>query len=77
MIPISTDSTNLNLSKPSDWEEEKHGECIALPVSHYDGVYYSYWRPTFIERIKILFGNNIRVRICSEFHPPIALDVEK
>lgn len=77
LIPIATDSTNLTLKKPSDWEEEKNGECKALPVSHYDGIYYSYWQPTFLEKMKILFGVNIRVCICSERHPPIALDVEK
>ena len=77
MTPTSTDSTNLVLKKPSEWEEEKHGECNTLPVSHYEGVYYSYWRPSFKEWLRIVFGGHIRVCICSEFHPPIALDTEK
>lgn len=77
MTPTVTDSTNLLLKAPSNWEEKDRGKCNDLPVSYYDGIYYSYWNFSFIEKLKILFGNPIRVCILSDSHPPIALDLEK
>lgn len=76
MIPTPTDSTNLLFKVLPDWDENTLGECITIPVSHYDGIYYSYWQPTFLERLKILFGGHVRVCICADFHPSIAVDTQ-
>lgn len=74
--PIHTEHTTNVLGAPIDWNEEKDGKCIGLPV-HYNGKeFYSWWKVSLKDRIKILFGRPIRLVIFTQSHPPVAMDTE-
>ena len=72
--PIETKYTTIIFSKPKNWDEAK-GNCIGLPVCTEDGINYSWWKPTFFERVKVLFGFNIRLAIVGS-QPPVSLEIE-
>lgn len=77
MNPIKHPWTNQELGKPANWDEKRFGACQSLPVVRGDGVFYSYWKASFKERIAILFGGTIRLCLTSNTHPPVMLDTEK
>ncbi len=76
MTPIRMPHTNRILIAPKNWDISK-GECKELPISDYEGVIYSYWKPTLKERVKILLGYKIRLCVASSIHPPVHIDTEK
>jgi hypothetical protein len=76
MKPVVMPHSNRIFKAPVTWDKEKHGECLDLPVSDYGGVLYSYHKPSWKERLLILFGRPIRLCIASSIQPPIALDCE-
>jgi hypothetical protein len=76
MIPIITAHTNKILSAPENWDENKHGVCAKLPITFHDDVMYSYHKPSWKERLQILFGKPVRLCVASGIHPPVALDIE-
>ena len=66
----------IMLGAPPNWDSKKHGPCEGLPIQQKDGICTSGWKPTFWERIKILFGDLIFVHVASgHTQPPIALTV--
>lgn len=75
MTPIETKTTNLTMKAPKDWDVSEHGECKPLPVACEYGVFYSYWKFSFSERIKVLFGRPLRLAIHSSRMPPVALEI--
>jgi hypothetical protein len=84
MTPIKTAATNLTLFAPKNWDEERDGPCAALPIvvgaGDPAGVdLFSWWQPTWSDRLAILFGRPIRlcVHAASTAHPPVMLDTEK
>ncbi len=77
MKPITRSHTNKIFNKPVNWNSKNYGICDSLPVSDYQGVLYSYWKPSWKEKFKILFGYPIRLSIASSIQPPVFLDVEK
>lgn len=77
LSPIKTPSTTRVLGAPLTWDENKHGECVGLPVvDGGDGVIYSYWRVPFRERLAILFGKPILLGVAGNSHPPVNLSAE-
>ena len=48
---------------------------LTLPVEHDGGSVITYWKGTFMERVKILFGAPISVCILERVQPPISLEV--
>lgn len=50
--------------------------CVDLPATFSEGVWYTYWLPSERERMLIAAGAPIRLCILSNFHPPVAIDVE-
>lgn len=76
MTPINTKHTNLILGAPQGWDVVKHGVCVGLPILKTEDPYmYSWWKVSFKDRFKILFGRPIRLCIVGNAHPPIALQV--
>lgn len=73
MKPVKDARTPRTLLTPVGYED-----TIDLPCN-YDikaGIIWSYWETTFLERLQILFGRNIRVTIKGRVHCPIMLDTE-
>ncbi len=78
MIPIKKEHTTHCLSAPKNWVEDKLGKCDILYITRTeDGIAYSYWQTSFIDRVKILFGRKIRLCVASGSHPPVFLDTVK
>ena len=75
MKPVKTAATNQVLGAPGDWDEDRLGACLGLPVAYGDGFIASYWRPTWRERLAILVGRPIRLAVAGFGHPPVMLDV--
>lgn len=74
MIPIEQKHTTHYFKAPADWDSNTQGECKILPVSMFEGVMYSYWKPSLKQKLQILFGYPIRLCMVGEVHPPVALD---
>lgn len=76
MKPIIMKTTTEVLGAPKDWNEEKHGECEGLAITRTsDGCMFSYWRPSWLERWKVLLGKPVRLCVVGHVHPPVALEV--
>jgi len=79
MLPIKTDETISELGAPSDWETSgwngRVGECKTLPVFIGDGWFQSFWKPTWKDRLKILFGKPIALAVIGRTHPPVSISV--
>lgn len=76
MTPIEKSHTNMRLGKPINWDESKGG-CEVLPVTSHDGVMYSYWKPAWTDRLKILVGRHVKLSVVGNSHPPVWIDTEK
>ena len=66
---------DIVLGKPRDWDDS-NGECVGLPVHRTpDGTTcVSCWRPTFLERLKLLFGGDIWLHVLSgRSQPPVTI----
>lgn len=50
-------------------------ECASLWVHKTDGAFVSCWRPTWRERLAILFGCPLWLWVIGYSHPPVALEV--
>jgi hypothetical protein len=76
MRPIQKPHFTRVLMPPSGWNAEKCGGCSALPITDSEGVMYSYWRPSWRERLSVLIGKHVRVCVLGTVHPPVALDTD-
>lgn len=80
-IPIENIFTNAKLGAPLNWDEAVHGKCISLPLMRKGygdtNTFTSWWKVSFYNRIKILFGCPIRLVIVSSFHPPVNVDCSR
>jgi len=65
------------LGAPPNWDDRSMGPCEGLPVRKAHNCFYSYWKPSIGEFLKMLFGVPIRLIVASERHPPVAIDVER
>ena len=73
MEPINRNATRI-LGAPKDWDASKNGPCVGLPIVDAHGHMYSYWRPSWRERARILFGSPVRLVIAGHSHPPVAIE---
>lgn len=76
MNPLNTAHTTRVLGAPKDWDERKNGSCIGLPITDADGVMYSYWNPSWSERLLILVGRPVRLAVVGYTHPPVSVDAQ-
>lgn len=76
MQPISMPHNNCVFHPPSNWNSDEYGVCTSLHVSNYDGVLYSYFKPSWKEKLLILFGKPVRLCVSGSIQPPVALDCE-
>jgi hypothetical protein len=76
MSPVQKANTTRVLGAPIGWDEQRHGKCEGLPIVDSDGVMYSYWRLSWMDRFRIMFGRNIRLAVVGSSHPPVAIDTE-
>ncbi|RTL04968.1 hypothetical protein EKK58_09175 [Candidatus Dependentiae bacterium] len=74
MKAVMTPHTNAVYGKPKGWDDSKGMKCTELPVCVAQGIIFSWWKPTFKERIKLAFGVKIRLAIVGGVHPPVAVD---
>lgn len=74
MNPFRHPSTTFDLAAPDGWDEVANGECLGLPIAQSGGTMFSYWRPTWRERIALFFGGHIRLGVFGRGHPPVSLD---
>lgn len=77
MLPIRTPQCNAMLGAPVDWDDEKDGECVALPIYRDAATQtmHSFWQPNEQEIANILAGVPIRLTIIGSAHPPVAINV--
>lgn len=61
---------------PADWDETKHGPCVGLPVLVDAPYIYSYWKLSWKERIRALWGHPIRLCVVGA-QPAVAIEVTR
>lgn len=81
MQPIDFPGANLILKAPPEWDTESQGPCIDLHVLRVndDNEHYmlSKWKPTWRERLLLLLGRPVELRIATTTtHPPVMLYVD-
>lgn len=81
MNPVKMADTNLLLGAPVDWDENKNGECVALPVKahrdeHQNPIFQSAWEPSEEEKAIIAAGGRIILTVWGQMHPPVGLHIE-
>ena len=74
MTPATMPHTTEILFAPEGWDSRTYGACESLPITRSGGVLYSYWRPTWRERLHVLFGRPVRLCVASANHPAVAVD---
>lgn len=75
MNPIKTQMTTATLGAPENWDTERDGECLGLPISREDKMMHSFWEPTPDERDAIAQGARVRLTVWGELHPPVGVSV--
>lgn len=76
MRPFKFKGYEKELAKPGGWDETYSDKCVSLPVCAGDKCSISHWKPSFMERLKIVFGAGVWVFVAnggSGTQPPIAL----
>jgi hypothetical protein len=78
MKPIDFHGVTHRFSAPAGWDAARHGPCEALPAMQSDRAFTSCWRPSFKERLALLFRPRATVvlTILTARHPPVALEVQ-
>ena len=74
MQSIRRKHTTRTLGAPQQWCTAEDGVCTQLPVSDGDGYMCSYWRPSLMERLRIVFGGHVRLSVFGNGHPPVWID---
>lgn len=70
---IRTKDTTLSLGAPAGWDAEKYGPCETLHVARENGIFYSFWKPSFADKIRLIFGWSVQLSVVSDRHPPVCL----
>lgn len=63
------------LGAPIGWDEATRGTCGGLPVACTDYGFYSCWKPSFVERLRVLLGWHVWLYVVGSGHPPVLLEV--
>jgi hypothetical protein len=63
------------LGAPSDWDAEKKGECLGLPVAfnREAGTITSCWVPEPEDVAALAAGGRVYLTIVGSAHPPVAM----
>lgn len=77
MTPIHFSGVTHVLGAPRDWNEAEHGPCAGLPTAFVDGQFMSCGRPTWRQRLALLFGRCITLFVIGSGHPPVMLGVAR
>jgi len=79
MRPIEHPLATNTLAPPVNWDRERQGDCRSLSVcfDREDGRFYSWWKPSWRERLSLVLGVPVRLCIAASSHPPVALQVER
>lgn len=75
MQPVKTAPCNMNFVPPANWDEAKFGPCKTLSVFKSDGMIVSWWKPSWRDRLRLLFGRKIRLTVISNNMPPVSVEV--
>lgn len=67
MLPISNKHTNITYTLSGCQDLPAHRDECANMI-------YTYWRPSWRERLAVLFGITVRLTIKSNRPPPLALE---
>ena len=67
------EQANRIFTKPTGMSDD---ECISLPAFSDETHLISRWRPSFKERIVILFGGKVWLWIAGQSQPPVALETK-
>ena len=60
---------------PREWDQAVYGPYAPLPVMiDEQNVHHTVWKPTFRERIMLLFGANIRLSVFN-YQPAVHLEL--
>lgn len=72
MKPVNFKESNLTLKRPPSMTD---AECAPLHIYQSMAGMVSCWRPTWRERLAILFGAPLWLWVLSERHPPVAVEI--
>ena len=70
MKPVKKPHSNIVLKAPQNWDAAEHGECLDLHATRHEGMFFTYWKAGFKERLKILFGGSVRLCVISNSFAP-------
>lgn len=74
MTPLLFEGFQRILGAPIGWDVGKHGPCDGLPIRCDGGVCLSVWKPTWGERLSLMFGGRVQVQVASgNTQPAIAI----
>lgn len=76
MRPINFIGATGKFTAPAQWQTERP-LCDDLHVMTEDGVHYSVWRPSWRQRLGLLFGRCVVLGIMSREHPPVSIGISK
>lgn len=80
MNPERHPSNNVQLGKSKDWDADKHGECMTLPVTRIQDdkgvILQSHWTPTPEELALLNTGGTVCLHLHGPGHPPVWLTCE-
>jgi hypothetical protein len=76
MNPIHFKGQQAVLGAPEGWDESQ-GKCLGLPVLRVSDSFISFWKPTWRERIALLFGAKVQLTVVAAGHPPVAVDINR
>lgn len=72
MKPVNFPGTNLILGKPRNWNDEINGPCESLAVYTDGSTCLSIWKPSWRDRLLILFGGKISLAcFTGSTQPPV------
>jgi hypothetical protein len=71
MIPVDFTQSNTTLTKPTNMTDE---ECSSLRVYNDGEKFISCWRPSWRERLSVLFFGKVWIWIFGQGHPPVYVE---
>jgi hypothetical protein len=73
MKPFSSNLTNVVFGPPKDWDEEKNGKCLDLPVVVQNGTITSFWELELEDLQALARGGKLMLQIAGNSMPAVSL----
>lgn len=75
MLPVDFEGTNIELTKPQGWADEKCMSVRAYKGVDTDGIpfYLTAWKPNREDIEAINAGRPIMLKVCGNSTPPVAM----